>query len=588
MKTFKNVTGIIAMILFAGSAFAQIQVDLSYENSEIMHNGYGTTEILSSYTLENNSSHNIALERLDICLNGNNIQNLQVWIGANYEYIQVFEIENPQNNQICEFDPYILGIGNDMVISIEADLMGNGEFDLELNYMHYGEDLDQDGIPDDALTERYCGIISNHMLVNLNQDMTELGTWEEDEIFVFPGQRINLSQGIDMVYDNSFGHDIVQFNYFTNIWGFWNGVFSTNYWTEQELNDLGNLVINPEDYYYQMYWMSNNDEGIGYTGLSNTNVYNDIPVGESGGFDTNVSISLYNPLYGYEDELHYKSITVHSNTGIIGDVSGNNYVDSEDLDMLIDHFMTGSNWNTRYAPEGEINIFRSSLIFDWPTQFDSWLLNIWLNNPDNELVSNLCIGEEFTLAECVPTEEYSSTQNGEELVITTEGNVVSIHGSLNGEPWTATQFLESNQLNSWNEKMGPEIYLVNHINGETNEFTFILPEGIENVEIGTALLSGQLDIENNEEIISESSLKGNYPNPFNPSTTISFYMKESGFTNLSVYNIKGQLVKTLISGNLEAVSHQINFDGSKLSSGTYFYTLQTSTNTITKKMILMK
>jgi hypothetical protein len=94
--------------------------------------------------------------------------------------------------------------------------------------------------------------------------------------------------------------------------------------------------------------------------------------------------------------------------------------------------------------------------------------------------------------------------------------------------------------------------------------------------------------QNGNTIPEEYALEQNYPNPFNPSTTVSFNLPEEDFVSLKVFNSIGQEVTLLYSGVLQAGSHQIVFDASKLSSGIYFYQIQTQSFTSTKKMILMK
>jgi len=91
----------------------------------------------------------------------------------------------------------------------------------------------------------------------------------------------------------------------------------------------------------------------------------------------------------------------------------------------------------------------------------------------------------------------------------------------------------------------------------------------------------------------KTELTGNYPNPFNPTTTISFSTKEAGQVSLNIYNMKGQLVKTLVNEHLEAAYHDIVWNGKdnnnkSISSGIYFYKMRSSNYTATKKMILMK
>lgn len=84
------------------------------------------------------------------------------------------------------------------------------------------------------------------------------------------------------------------------------------------------------------------------------------------------------------------------------------------------------------------------------------------------------------------------------------------------------------------------------------------------------------------------TLEQNYPNPFNPSTKIKFYLEKSGMTSLSVYNVLGQKVATLLSQELAAGNHEINFDASNLSTGIYFYQLESGINSSVKKMMLLK
>jgi len=86
----------------------------------------------------------------------------------------------------------------------------------------------------------------------------------------------------------------------------------------------------------------------------------------------------------------------------------------------------------------------------------------------------------------------------------------------------------------------------------------------------------------------ETKLYSNYPNPFNPITTIKFDLKSAGQTKLVVYNAKGELVKTLINGIQSTGSHSVNFDGIGLNSGVYFYKLEADGKSIIKRMLMVK
>jgi hypothetical protein len=87
---------------------------------------------------------------------------------------------------------------------------------------------------------------------------------------------------------------------------------------------------------------------------------------------------------------------------------------------------------------------------------------------------------------------------------------------------------------------------------------------------------------------SEYSLSQNYPNPFNPTTTIAFNLAKSSHTTLTVYNLLGQKVATLLDKEMVSGAHQVTFEQKKLASGVYFYQLRSGDFTKIKKMVLMK
>jgi hypothetical protein len=84
------------------------------------------------------------------------------------------------------------------------------------------------------------------------------------------------------------------------------------------------------------------------------------------------------------------------------------------------------------------------------------------------------------------------------------------------------------------------------------------------------------------------SLKGAYPNPFNPTATINFTLPEMAKVSLNVYDVQGRQVAQLVNGLRQAGNHQVTFDGSNLASGVYLYTLTAGSHTATGKMMLMK
>jgi hypothetical protein len=93
---------------------------------------------------------------------------------------------------------------------------------------------------------------------------------------------------------------------------------------------------------------------------------------------------------------------------------------------------------------------------------------------------------------------------------------------------------------------------------------------------------------NQNESATEYALSQNYPNPFNPVTKINFAIPKSGLVTIKVFDILGREVNQLLSKNLNAGSYTVDFDGSKLNSGTYFYRMEVNGYTDIKKMILVK
>ena len=87
---------------------------------------------------------------------------------------------------------------------------------------------------------------------------------------------------------------------------------------------------------------------------------------------------------------------------------------------------------------------------------------------------------------------------------------------------------------------------------------------------------------------SSFSISQNYPNPFNPTTKIKFAIPEASSVKIKVYNILGQEVSTVLNQEMKSGSYEVDFNGAKLSSGVYFYTITAGKYTATKKMLLLK
>lgn len=140
--------------------------------------------------------------------------------------------------------------------------------------------------------------------------------------------------------------------------------------------------------------------------------------------------------------------------------------------------------------------------------------------------------------------------------------VDSIYGGMSGLMWTGIGF---------SDDAGSGMYVPNSVVG--GGLVVLSPTAVDD---GRDILPG------------EFALAQNYPNPFNPTTTIGFALPTTGHTRLSVFNVLGQLVATPVDGTLSAGSHEVVWDAGREPSGVYFYRLEHTSGSQTRKMVLLK
>ena len=122
--------------------------------------------------------------------------------------------------------------------------------------------------------------------------------------------------------------------------------------------------------------------------------------------------------------------------------------------------------------------------------------------------------------------------------------------------------------------------------GETDRRTLYITSGNSVYRIRLALTSG---IPERGEILPDGFyLSPNYPNPFNPSTTIRFALPRQANVTLTVYNALGQHVATLLEGTQSAGIHDVKFDASRIASGMYFYRMQAGDFVHTRRLVLSR
>ncbi len=121
-------------------------------------------------------------------------------------------------------------------------------------------------------------------------------------------------------------------------------------------------------------------------------------------------------------------------------------------------------------------------------------------------------------------------------------------------------------------------------------YDFHMLDDIISIEFDTVGI--EPDLEEIGERVPVKFLK-NYPNPFNPETSISFDTGYDAKVNLTIYNVKGQKVKTLVDSMMKQGSHSVKWQGTdshgkKVGGGVYFYRIEVGNKVITRKMLLLK
>ncbi len=100
---------------------------------------------------------------------------------------------------------------------------------------------------------------------------------------------------------------------------------------------------------------------------------------------------------------------------------------------------------------------------------------------------------------------------------------------------------------------------------------------------------GNITSVDDKEVSPKSfSLEQNFPNPFNPNTTISYSLTNNSIVNLDVYNILGEKVKNIVNEYQTSGDYKVNFIAKELPSGIYFYKLESNHRVLVKKMLLIK
>ena len=124
------------------------------------------------------------------------------------------------------------------------------------------------------------------------------------------------------------------------------------------------------------------------------------------------------------------------------------------------------------------------------------------------------------------------------------------------------------------------------IGGTINEFTIVAQQVSKYGNLGEIITT--VPQENQEIFPTETTLYQNYPNPFNSNTVIKFSIPSEGQVRIELYNVIGELIKTISDGFFSAGIQTVNLSSDDLPSGIYLYRLKIGTQSLTKKLIIIK
>ena len=246
-------------------------------------------------------------------------------------------------------------------------------------------------------------------------------------------------------------------------------------------------------------------------------------------------------------------------------------------------FLSGPNGFDFTYPSGDMA--RSSASFAWESYNDASASVMYADDIVKTGISHPII---LTSLE-------GMVEPGDELVAYADGNVVG-----------ATRVVDSSMpivLAAWGSYNEYGVNLPGYVEGDAIELRlYSLSEGrelyveadLEGAYYGsTPITSGTGVVLTSSAVPMAYDLMQNYPNPFNPSTTIGFSVPESAHVTLSIYDMTGRLVTTLVDGTVDMGVHMVEWNGedssgSMVSAGVYIYALESADMVVTNKMIFMK
>ena len=276
-----------------------------------------------------------------------------------------------------------------------------------------------------------------------------------------------------------------------------------------------------------------------------------------------------------------------------GDANADGLISSEDAQAVLMHAV-GYALDTENMPAADVN--QAAGI----TAFDAYQIHLYTIDPDFRFPAQS--QNAFTLPQI--SYSYSVSDDPEsdrDLLAFTFSPSEQLKTLYLDFPFPVSNGYLSFQDEPWMNTINPEQGKIAMISAAFPATISIkIPSGLDSFDVAAEINGHPLTIGINtssaDDIVTPAlplALNQNHPNPFNPDTNISFSMPETAPVSLKIFNLKGQVVKTLVSGIMAQGQHRVSWNGlddsgQYVASGMYFYRLEYDGKTLTRKMVLSK
>lgn len=206
---------------------------------------------------------------------------------------------------------------------------------------------------------------------------------------------------------------------------------------------------------------------------------------------------------------------------------------------------------------------------------------LWNNMPEEVYFSQYDDSNSVTIA-------YSDIEGGETMIVTNEnGSVIWLGGNIDADPFFVNDAIGDFHLQESSPCIdaGTAFFVWEGdtlINLSPDEYNGDSPD------MGAFESPYTIGIDDEQVLPNIFALHRNYPNPFNPETTISYRLPGLSFVNLSIYNITGQLVEILVNEKVQTGYHSVTWNSNNVGSGVYFYKITAGKYSATGKCLLLK